>query len=783
MTFFDYPHPQPIDGVVLFGEDISPEVSVDVYRKERWADEWILDNKLDCISVSWNAAPTIPAAVLRYRYGRVLEPGDSVETTRERLTSFNGWYIKIVVHCTDGDRVWHGFVDDQADEQSGIVRRWEIQPEPDPPLEVLEATGVQTFACVGMIAALDRTPINRIYFQVDDAFSNNETDIWRVAYSAPIFNAAPRGKKAKIDKFGNQQLPPTRTLLKLDVPNFSTDTTPPLENQRQSYLFTFPGMYGVSPTGFAGNWRLKDIIEYLCAYAAPRKTFYDAETLQNEIVPVWLFDPATLEDPLEDPIDVAWFQPIIDCDGLTLKGAFDRLLAPERGFGYTAWVDETHTPHRVYIEPYTINSEPTSVLIDGSLAWTSANNRIVENVATMTDPATAMSFQQNASTNYTAIAIRGAPEIVVTSLAVATDLSNGWSAALETEYDTEIAGLDLSILRELHQARDIRERGKYKPIGRNFVYKFDQQLLSPVSEPMFTVDDRKYLPFPLRLRMLDDLPLKEGVDYSESDIITLRIAHEKARATYRKAEAYGRSFEVDLTLTGPLQVWTHKSQREIIYDMHDPEYRLQVSELENEVAVGVQIDVQGSYQGALASGGGLIAPHVPKLDPDSLILTVAFQSDYEWMYVSYIAFTADIDANKVKVFDFGDRLQKITILQGTTVAIDTPTDTLVDVTENRVIRDDTRIAQQLAHCMTRYYESSRNILRLTSRRPTAVLWPGQLIKKTNVDTVLETIVGGCISEVAIQMPIGSDGRPGKPTFQVVTSRGELDPLAYLPTIY
>jgi hypothetical protein len=139
MPAFPYPHPQPTDGQLVFNDSIANDVSVAVYTKQRWADAWVLDNAVDVLTVTWNAAPNIPTATLRYRYGRVVEQGALVESTRTKR-NWLGHYVKLVVTCADGQRVWHGFIDDIADEQTGIVTRYTPGAQPgDPPTAIPES--------------------------------------------------------------------------------------------------------------------------------------------------------------------------------------------------------------------------------------------------------------------------------------------------------------------------------------------------------------------------------------------------------------------------------------------------------------------------------------------------------------------------------------------------------------------------------------------------------------------------------------------------------------------
>jgi hypothetical protein len=792
---FPYPFPQPTAGALTFSDSLGDEVSADIYTKQRWSNSWTHQTQLDLLQVTWNAAPNVPIATLRYRYGRVLEKTATAETTRTKVNLL-GYYVKIVVHGEDGDLIWHGFVDDVSDEQHGTVNRIVINPDPDPPTTLYEAAGVQTLSCVGMIAALDRSPLQRTYFQCTGAFANNGTDLYRVAWSPPLYNMSPDGRKSMTDKFGQQKMPPTRASSQTTAPNFGAGPT------RQAYRHWFPGLYGQPNTNTADRWTLGDALENLAAYNAPRVGVYDdtgtADTGVSAFVPVFIFDHDVLDPENETVTQYAdWFEPQLDCDGLTLKGALDKLLNPLAGQGYWVWVDETETPHRVYVEPF--SSITTAVNMTNEAGETKvfpANTRVVA-VQTSTDSATAVTSQTSGATNYTSVLVTGAPMITVASVTIANQFANGWASTLQDAYDAEIASLNSAVLRDLQRMRDLREQGRYRSIGRNFVLKhtWDFKLgstprdvfLGPAEANSETFPAGRYLPFGMRMRLLDYLPFREGIDYAAADTAALKTTHLQSRAPYRKAEIYARSFATDATLTGKFTCWSTKAERDVLYDPNDPAYSLKIDELVNEMAVGLQVDVVNGYQGALASGGGRVAPHVPKLDPAQLTFTVAMQSDLKVFArkrnpVSVSGTTPTIDADRVKLVDMGERLQYIEVLKDSVVSVNESGDTLRKVPEDFVLRDDTAQAKQIADFLATYYFQPRSIVRIKSRRVTAKLWPGQIIATLNAGTNHAVTANALITEVSVQMGVGVNGTYAKPTYTVQTAFGEIDPLQFFPRL-
>jgi hypothetical protein len=209
------------------------------------------------------------------------------------------------------------------------------------------------------------------------------------------------------------------------------------------------------------------------------------------------------------------------------------------------------------------------------------------------------------------------------------------------------------------------------------------------------------------------------------------------------------------------------------------------------MAVGLEIEVTGGYQGALAAGGGRVAPHVPKIDPAELRITVAAQSDQRAQVIKrnpatvtqpagQTPGTVKFDADRVKTIRLGERFQNVVVMKDTIVAA---TDAgPVTVPARFTLRDDSPLATQFAEFAANYYFQPRAIVRVVSRRATAKLWPGQIIGTVNANTTHAATCNAQISEVALTMGVGVDGNYTAPTFTVQTSFGELDPLQFFPKL-
>ena len=175
------------------------------------------------------------------------------------------------------------------------------------------------------------------------------------------------------------------------------------------------------------------------------------------------------------------------------------------------------------------------------------------------------------------------------------------------------------------------------------------------------------------------------------------------------------------------------------------------------------------------------------LPKGSLLVTIAIEDD-RTVSQHWPATAPSVDGVLRKVFDFGDAFQLIEIVEGTTLGI--AADGSFKRRGDRLfIRDDRPTMLELAKQLQKWYSTPRNVARITSRRSTAKLWPGMLIKKMNPSPTSpapanphEAVCNCVITEVAMSFPIGTPESPGRPTFSVVTSRGEIDPLFFVPRL-
>lgn len=783
----DYPNPQP-SGAIVFGDTIGYDASARIWVRQNWGDEWTENDQLVCTSVNWAASPTVPTATLVYRYGHTLERNGSTINVRTKL-NLGGWYIRISVTCADGYRIWHGFVDDTGDEPSGLVSR---ATGGGP---VLDATGKQTFSCVGMIAALDRSPIFNCYFQTNSTNQGPGLTTRRVANSAPHFN--PKSKLS--EEPSHQRQVRNRSSSTYTVPAFTPTVAPDYPSTlpsitRSTHLLYWENLYGLT-TAASDYWSPRDIVKYLLAYHGPR------DNEGKERIPVWLFEDAAVSDA-NRPLPT-WGQPELDCDGLTLKQCLDRLMSQRSSLGYWAWVDDE--TNRLMIEPYTILESTITVATGKTVP---ANARLFP-VTVTGDPATSWTVQRSESALANQIVIRGARRIAVCTLrinngttAIHPNLVSGWTNSDATDYITQFPVVSNDIRNE-YARRDALEQGRFRSLYRSFTlgpsWEWKVQIGDvfgsatfadifrnddPDINTVYANDNSRYLPHPVNIRILDKLPLKEGIDYSTGTDATVS-EHKNSTRQFRDIEVYGISHGSAWTLgsTGPVagkpKLWTSPAKRDILYDVNDPDYSIEASPLSTDAGIGISLNVNGASQIVLGNQDDVYKPRLP---PESLLCTVAIEEDRN-VSQHWPTTAPDVDGILRKVFEFGESFQLVEILDGTTLGINN-TGAFKRRGDRLFIRDDRPEMLELAKQLHRWYSTPRNVARITSRRATSKLWPGQMVTNLNPGgSNPHAATCNCvITEVSITFPIATPENPGKATFSVVTSRGEIDPLFFQPRL-
>lgn len=737
--------PFPTDPV-QFGSTLNSDVSALVYIKAKWSDEWVYSDQLVCTSVTWAASPNCGSASLEYRYGPTSER-NGTQTIRAAL-DIDGYFVRIVVNCGDAVRYWYGFVVDTGEDSIGVVKTVVSMVLTSVP------TGRQFFQCLGILAAFDRDPIQQAFIFDSDVTSTDGWEDARWADSAPWFNQTAdllTGQKAQIKS------------------RKEVDAEDPDPEEPTTYIFGWRDYIATNTD--VEYWSRRNIVKYLIQFAKPR----------NEAGGFSFNIRLESENQIPD-----FGRPELDCDGMTLKQALDAVLSSEAGLGYFLYVDESTSDLVIKAFSYldtslTVSETPSEILL--------ANDKQVD-IFIGNDPASSFTLQRSLTSRYNQIVCRGARRVSVLSrkFNVLQGFFYGWSTTDVTNWQTEFPlGVSINPAEDTFRRLDGLEQSKYHHIYRNFPLNLTGLLKYPVpSQPLqntFHLDGStsRYVPSRSHLLILPRLPLKQGVDYS---LETSPDLHESTVRPFRKIEIYGRAHSLDSFSSspphsGPPLDWTKRAFRDIQYHKNQPNYRLSAEAYENETQIGLEINVDGGPQTVMGGGGGL---YQPGINPEALEATIAVQEDRycEAKYPPDSLLPDGLDTVLRKVIDFGDKYQLVELVKTTIVAV-TQTD-FVKVPETIYIRDDREQLEKFARQYYRWYAGVRRVMRLTSRRVTAMLWPGYLINQINPgEGSIQRAVNTVITEVTLNLPIGQ-GDSTEANFSFVTSRGDLDFMQYRPRL-
>jgi hypothetical protein len=771
------PVPTPVDNIASFGSTLAFDANAIVSIKQSWWDNWTLREDLTCTAVAWQVAPNVGYCQVHRRYGPTTErDGSFVNRTRLNL---DGWYVRIEVFCPDGSRLWHGFIDDTGEDESGFVAMNELDVDLEP-IVVQRPTGKQTFTGVGMLAALDRSPILATMFRTTEAnqgvvfFDGPDLEEMRWAESAPHFNPTVQADETK----RNVRQIETRTNAEYAVPD-QTSPTADAASYRETNIFGWVGLYSITDDlTTLSLWNPRQIVQYLLAYASPRNRDF------QEVMPIFLDSETQIPD---------FGNPEIDCDGITLKQALDRVLSENQGLGYSCYVDES--TNQLRIVPYTILREAITVGTD-----TIAANAVQFDLYLVTDPVTQYTLQRSISSRFNQVVIRGAKRRKVFSFGFNRFLSQGWTAADYTAFDTAFPNPPMPDLASQNARRDGLEQAAYRHIFRNFVLRSTWDFRVTADNVNYThifensnvfninPEDGRYFAYPGRLKIMDLLPLKDGVLYNSGSLLT---RHKNARTPFRKLNLYSPAHSdtfgaggLSDVMNGVAKSWVDRAKRHTLYSINDPDYSVDVKPLKSEHSIGVSIDVIGGPQ-TIMSGilDEFYIPHLPPLLHEYLIVLLAIEDDRYFERV-YPASDDVVEVDNVfrKVLDFGERFQEVVLIEDTFVGTENDIFQLRDGTA--FVRNDAAEMETLARQVYEFYNRTRHILRVNTRRTTALIWPGQFIKDLNpieAPNNQHAVEVNCIvSEVAITLPVGTGGAETKPSFSIVTNRGDIDFLYYAP---
>lgn len=308
----------PVTPVVTSDSVIASAAAQKVYTKKKWADEWEEQVALWCSECDFCVSPSIPQAVLVYKYGEGIEPGAEPESDGHTFQQLDPkdllrHYVKIEIYPTaygdpptaldqDEPFSWYGVVEESTLDHMGSIPSDQEGEERVP-------TGGQALTCYGLEMLLEREIIRSSHcFN----HSGSEIEIGR----AITFNAG-MGQPQDGERRGNRSH---------------------VIGDKLAYVFA-ANLTGLDSEQGASEWTAVHILEYLVAYHQPRD-------LEGQPVFDLVLDPEGKHANLECD------KPILETSGRTLRGLLDQLADRRRLHCWHLVVDEEEKKVKVRVVPF-----------------------------------------------------------------------------------------------------------------------------------------------------------------------------------------------------------------------------------------------------------------------------------------------------------------------------------------------------------------------------------------------------------------------------------------------
>jgi len=245
--------------------DTNREVYSYVYICERWGQEWILQQRLQALSLNYRAAPSIPTATLLWHYGVIKYEDETTFVSRTQLPELvsevwdsQSWVDKYVLIETYKVRD-DGSLDKLLPNWVGKIAAADVRPHGQG--NEREVSGEVVLQAVGLEVELDRV-------HIDSTIRRYATTLLMRSADVQSFNLFGEQRAAIL---GNR----TTTTVNTDDP-IPLDTQ---EDGETEYLDLEPGVrtpiggvfvFGEASAGSQAFWSARDVADYLCAM--PRQT-------------------------------------------------------------------------------------------------------------------------------------------------------------------------------------------------------------------------------------------------------------------------------------------------------------------------------------------------------------------------------------------------------------------------------------------------------------------------------------------------------------------------------
>ncbi len=723
------------------------------YTRERWADAWVEEPYLFAEEITWCCAPAMPAASLRWDYGRILRSdGVSWETVAKLDWTFPR-YVKIVAECAyDADletwstRTWHGVLEMQVDQTDGAV----VDESGDVPLAL--PTGRQILTAYGMESLLSQQRAQFTTFS--DANGEQTCDGLRMTFN----HRGVKNRSALVDFAGD------------------------------CYIFQAEPSVGE-------YWSTKEIVRYLLKYATPRDAF-DIRSIRWQVR-----SGCYLPD---------WDQPEIPLEGQTTLGILQRLLHRGRLLNWWCEVITDVDGDIVELVTQTIVEADLPTSLPGNHTIPEATRKL--HLIYDTDQETRAVCKDSGLPVCDQVIVRGRPVKYVGTFkywsrgnSADKQFTPGWSTADETKYNegastsANYAGLDLVDQQRLNaSARSspalerVFSRWSLSPAWRGKCSASD----SPDTDVDLFVryDGEAAQPVPYSaIEIQSSLPLFYGVDYSGdtvSDIAAETTEEPQNEREYMPPLIFFRREDVDYAYAYVIgQEMGRAAETEIVSDEDQPACTVSCHVVPHSRSIDLR--VTGKPQHVIAVSGFTALPE------DEITAAYVYQSMRATLCLTnglcveerYPADApASVDAVRVMEIEAGDQYEAVYVAPGAGVGITSAAEMARSdggwIERPAGMRGQLKALAKIAYT---WYSEPHFVLHLETTRLQGddVLQLGDLVVRVGDDTdpnnTHQRQILAPVTEIRLSWPTSDDAeQPPAPSMSLTTTAGELDPIQLTP---
>lgn len=741
----------------LYGTDGLSPTAQRVYTRALWshhqdpndpgtvvADDWVLQPNLWCERVNWALLPTIGSASFVHYFG-FQHPHSAVRTDIAYFDRLNvlGHWVKVEFDCSDLTITWYGQIEEEAEEQGGLVSQ----------IGLTERSGRQTFVATSMAQVFNKQIID------NSMWLGHDNEHRRAGIGIPF----------------NQKGRPNRTI-SVQSPYGHHCFMPTAPRNRWNEQFPDEAQW----------WSSRDIFQYTVLYHRPRDRYFSSFFAGTPTGMTRYALPGRMPVVIENLHKIPnWDRPTIQTEGRSVLSVMNQIVGTTGLLQTEVDVNEVEDgPDEIVVRVHSL--APVDIDLPNGQTFPRGD---FELEIEADRPDTHIVIQRSLSSSRNSITVKGARAQTILTGEVTTDgtaqsedfLGEGWSTSDETAYnDGNPTGEDINeIVANNSKARKTTSTAR---VYKTFIVMPNWDYLDANGDNVFleypNAEDvneallYKHIPYYNEMKVQVVLPLREGEDYG-----SIVMPTDDPNLEYRKPyvlleDPFDSGFEFHYVETEKMSdgALGYFSARSSVWND----------------GMGLNLDVLGGNQHVIAA-----SRFVPNLGDDPLelvawdymtgLFTLALMDDRhaEAQLVDPDVVNHIADHVTMKNIYTGDELRQIRMMDQTVVDVmssGAAVKTRDEITDGRkFIRDDYQTLLSLATIAAIWHASQKTVLRLSSALPLSTPRLGDLVVTCNTNAIYETI-----TQISINHPLGLNLQVGSLTYTLETARGEADIIQFAP---